>query len=64
MKPEEKLIVKHAFKNVLCQIEYDRNIQDDLFQIGIEYIKLTEREITEEPDYKELVLKLCELAEL
>jgi hypothetical protein len=61
---KDKLIIKYAFKRVLSQIEFDSNLQMELLQIGVEYVKLTEREITEEPEYKDLFETLCKLAKV
>lgn len=61
---KDKLIIKYAFKRVLSQIEFDSNLQMELLQIGVEYVKLTESEITEESEYKELLETLCKLAKV
>lgn len=61
---KDKLIIKYAFKRVLSQIEYDSNLQMELLHLGVEYTILTEREITEEPEYKELFKTLCKLAKV
>lgn len=61
---KDKLIIKHVLKRVLAHIEFSSELNNELQRIGVEYTKLMQKEITEEPEYKDLlstISKLCKL---